>query len=154
MGKTRLPLEFQKAHLTKAEKAEKAYIEEKASGKRDELNRVNKKDFVNNAAQKEYKRILANIEKLEIIGNLDKAHLLGYANAYGYIKVCDEQISKDGLVDSDGKINAYATLRIKYGDELRKYARLCGLTIDSRLKAATTKTIEENEGINDTFGDI
>jgi hypothetical protein len=37
---------------------------------------------------------------------------------------------------------------------LRKFAAFCGLTIDSRLKAATTKTEEKEKGIQKKFGNI
>lgn len=42
----------------------------------------------------------------------------------------------------------------KYAEEMRKFASLCGLTIDSRLKAATIKIDKVENEIEDEFGDI
>ena len=39
-------------------------------------------------------------------------------------------------------------------DSLRKYADTLGLTVSSRLKAGTQKVNDEQEDINDKFGDI
>ena len=43
---------------------------------------------------------------------------------------------------------------MKYSDEMRKYASLLGLSIDSRLKLASLKGKKKNDEINDEFGDI
>ena len=42
----------------------------------------------------------------------------------------------------------------KYAEEMRKFASLCGMTIDSRLKAAAMKVEKVKDEIKDEFGDI
>ena len=41
-----------------------------------------------------------------------------------------------------------------YSDEMRKFAALCGLTIDSRLKVGSQVVSKKQEEVNDKFGDI
>ena len=41
-----------------------------------------------------------------------------------------------------------------YADEMRKFASLCGLTIDSRLKVGTVQTSQISEEIAGEFGEI
>ena len=41
-----------------------------------------------------------------------------------------------------------------YAEEMRKFAALCGLTIDSRLKVAATKTSKQEQDITEQFGGI
>ena len=45
-------------------------------------------------------------------------------------------------------------LQKMYSEEMRKFASMCGLTIDSRLKAATIAREGIDNEINDEFGDI
>ena len=41
-----------------------------------------------------------------------------------------------------------------YAEEMRKFASLCGLTIDARLKAAAVKSDKTREAITNKFGNI
>ena len=41
-----------------------------------------------------------------------------------------------------------------YAEEMRRFAALCGLTIDARLKAAAIKTDKTQEEITRKFGNI
>ncbi len=50
--------------------------------------------------------------------------------------------------------NPLIDIQANYADEMRKFAALCGLTIDSRLKAATTKINKTQEEIHKKFGGI
>jgi hypothetical protein len=42
----------------------------------------------------------------------------------------------------------------KYAEEYRAFARLCGFTVDSRLKLAAVKAKEIDNDIEEEFGDI
>ena len=42
----------------------------------------------------------------------------------------------------------------QYSEEMRKFAAMCGLTIDSRLKAATIAREGIDNDIKEEFGDI
>ena len=50
--------------------------------------------------------------------------------------------------------NAMKEIKKMYSEEMRKFASMCGLTIDSRLKAATIAREGIDNEINDEFGDI
>lgn len=50
--------------------------------------------------------------------------------------------------------NPLCDLQKMYSEEMRKFALMCGLTIDSRLKAATIAREGIDNEINDEFGDI
>ena len=41
-----------------------------------------------------------------------------------------------------------------YAEEMRRFAALCGLTIDSRLKAGTAKVNKQQKEIENRFGAI
>lgn len=43
---------------------------------------------------------------------------------------------------------------MKYSDEMRKYASLLGLSIDSRLKIAALKGAKKKDEISNEFGEI
>ena len=50
--------------------------------------------------------------------------------------------------------NPLCELQKMYSEEMRKFAAMCGLTIDSRLKAATVAREEIDTDISEEFGDI
>lgn len=50
--------------------------------------------------------------------------------------------------------NPLIKIQKQYADEMRRFASLCGLTIDSRLKLAVQKTTKERKEIEEDFGDI
>ena len=50
--------------------------------------------------------------------------------------------------------NPIIKIQRQCAEEMRKFASLCGLTIDSRLKLAVQKTTKERQDIEDDFGDI
>ena len=50
--------------------------------------------------------------------------------------------------------NPLIKIQKNYAEEMRKFAGLVGLTIDSRLKIATTKAEKQDSKIIDEFGDI
>lgn len=50
--------------------------------------------------------------------------------------------------------NPLIKIQRQLAEEMRRFASLCGLTIDSRLKLAVQKTTKESEDIEEDFGDI
>ena len=95
------------------------------------------------------------------MGNLDYANLGGYCNAYAnYIQVTE--ILKDQTYSIEretrtGTIivkNPLVDIQTNYAAEMRRFAALCGLTIDSRLKAAVVKTEKTEDMITEKFGNI
>lgn len=118
--------------------------------------------LINTIAKKEYKRVLKDLKTIEIIGNLDLSNLAGYCNAYAMYRKATEQLSGQELIvvkvsaqgtEYEGE-NPLIMIQKKYAEEMRKFASMCGLTIDSRLKAAAIKVDRAENEIEDEFGDI
>ena len=160
MGKTRKPIDMQKAHLTLVEKQNRKMEEESGTTGNNQL-KTPPKWLINDTAKKEWKRIVKELNKINIVGNLDYANLGGYCNAYAnYIKATDILKEQTYYIDREtrnGVIvvkNPMVDIQTNYANEMRKFAALCGLTIDSRLKAAVTKTDKTEEMIQERFGNI
>lgn len=160
MARPKKPVKMQKSHLTQAEKETKA-VEELSVTTGNEQLRKPPSWLVDSVAKKEWKRIIKELEEIEIVGNLDYANLAGYCNAYAnYIKVsktlkdenyCIERHTRTGIIIVK---NPLIDVQTNYASEMRKFASLCGMTIDSRLKAAVIKTEKTEDAINQRFGDI
>ena len=160
MGKTRKPIDMQKAHLTLVEKQNRKMEEESVTTGNNQL-KTPPKWLIDDTAKKEWRRIIKELNKINIIGNLDYANLGGYCNAYAnYIKATDILKEQTYYIDREtrnGVIvvkNPMVDIQTNYANEMRKFASLCGLTIDSRLKAAVTKTEKTEEMIQERFGNI
>ncbi len=118
--------------------------------------------LIDATAKREYKRILKDLKKIEIVGNLDLSNLAGYCNAYSMYRKATKQLAGTELIvtKTSASGNEYDTenplimVQKKYAEEMRKFASMCGLTIDSRLKAATAKADKIEDEIEDEFGDI
>lgn len=152
MGRTRKQMSEQKGHLTKAQQT-KRYTEQ-------ELVRTDNKYFstpppwlTDETAVKEYKRLVKAMEKMDMLGDLDANNLACYCSAYSNYLEASRQLSEEPFT-TDGKENPLIAVQIKYAKEMRDFARLCGLSIDSRLKFAAVKLDEITEGIDGEFGDI
>ena len=50
--------------------------------------------------------------------------------------------------------NPLLSVQKEYAEEMRKFAALCGMTVDARLKAAVVKVDEKNMQIEEQFGEI
>lgn len=153
---------MQTKHLTKEELAEKEEQENLIVVGREDLQKP-PSWLVDARAKHEFERIVKNFEKIEVIGNLDLNNIAGYCNAYSmYIKATqDYKKCKDLMIPKQMTNGAYTEIpnpiikiQRQLADEMRKFAALCGLTIDSRLKLAVQKTTKENQDIEDYFGDF
>lgn len=160
MARSRKTLEETKKHLTKSEIAEKEDMEKEIILGNEQLQEP-PTWLINNIATEEWQRIITETNKISIIGNLDLNNLAGYCNAYAmYRKVTKQLIAEPLMIKklSAGALtkvkNPLVDIQINYANEMRKFASLCGMTIDSRLKAAVIKTNETQEEISDEFGDI
>ena len=85
----------------------------------------------------------------------------GYCNAYAnYIKATEILKDQTYYIDRETRTgvivvkNPMVDIQTNYAAEMRKFAALCGLTIDSRLKAAVTKTEKTEDMIQQKFGNI
>lgn len=162
MASNRKPLSQTTRHMTVAEQQEKQQAE-------DMISAVSSKEilkppsWLSKVAKEEWKRILPQLLSIDIVGNLDLANIAGYCQAYANYRKATEALNASNLVmqiidEESGnayiKANPWLKAQTDSAVEMRKFADLCGMTISSRLKAATTKLQDKQANIVDEFGDI
>ncbi len=160
MGRPRKIVDMQSAHNTKEEKRKKNQEERYVTTGRNQL-KTPPKWLVDDVAKKEWRRIIKELNKIDIVGNLDYANLAGYCNAYAnYIKVTESLRDQEYCIERETRTgtivvkNPMVDIQKTYASEMRRFAALCGLTIDSRLKAAVIKRDRKEEEIMEEFGAI
>ena len=144
MARPKKPLELQMKHLTQEEKTNKELEEQ-------EIRNLNKNQLAKPptwlrdlTAKKEWKRLNKELEEISVICNLDYNNLGAYCNAYSFYVQATKELDKEPLI----------RIQLKYSEEMKKFASLLGLTIDSRLKIATIKNQNNQNDLVDDFGDI
>ena len=156
MGRPRKPLEMQRGNLTVISMERRKNVKTGSS----QLSRP--PDWlIDEVAVKEWKRIVKELKKINLIGNLDRNNLGGYCNAFAnYVKATNILRDQTFYIDREtrnGVIvvkNPMVDIQKGYAEEMRRFASLCGLTIDARLKAAAIKTDKTQEDITKKFGNI
>lgn len=160
MARQRKVVDMQAAHLTKKEKQKKKAEEREVITGNEDLEKP-PTWLLDANAKKEWERIVAELKKIELVGNLDYVNLACYCNAYAnYVKVsrklkkeqyCIERETRTGTIVVK---NPLVDIQMNYAAEMRKFAGLCGMTIDSRLKAAVQKIDRKEEKLEKKFGAI
>lgn len=149
----RKTLEVTSKHLTKSEKSKKELIEKELNFRKDYLKNI--PDWlINDIARNEWNRLVNEFESNEksMICNLDYNNLGAYCNSFAsYIELSKKVNTNFGLGTNT---NPYIPLLLKYSDEMRKYANMLGLSLESRLKKATEQVEKKETDIKDEFGDI
>ena len=156
MGRARKPLNMQKGNLTVDRQNEIGMAEEMVTVGREQLEKT-PTSLVDSVAKKEYKRVVTELNKVNVVGNLDLNNIVGYANAYSYYLKSTKELKKQRYTKTGDMYmaeNPLINIQKKYAEEMRKFAALCGLTIDSRLKAATVQLGKESDDIDSEFGDF
>ena len=157
----RKTLAVSKKHFTKAEIVNREAEERAAKTDKDQL--LTPPDWlVNVRAVKEWNRITTELLKLDLIGNLDVDALGAYCNALAkYIETTEALKGAPLLVEkemSSGVIqhvpNPLFEIQRQHAAEMRRFGTLCGVTLDSRLKAASIKTAKVEDEITQEFGVI
>lgn len=162
MARPKKPLEFQAKHLTQEEKTKKELEEQ-------EIRNLNKSQLGkpptwlrDSQAKKEWKRLNKELEEISVICNLDYNNLGAYCNAYSFYVQTFKKLEKQPLITeftnkagaTNFVENPLINIQIKYSQEMKKYATLLGLTIDSRLKIASIKNQNNQNDLVDEFGEI
>ena len=172
MGRARIPLDMQKGNLTVDQKLKMQQAEGVVTVGREQLSRP-PNWLVDKLAKQEFKRIVKEFEKVNVVGNLDLNNIAGYCNAYAFYRRVTKELESVPItkeIEIDEEIDG---LKVKkkaqsmselyrglcknqrdFADEMRKFAALCGLTIDSRLKVGTAQVSENDGKIEKDFGDI
>lgn len=157
MGRARKTLSEQTGNLTKEIQTRRA-IEEDMVKTGSDYFLIPPEWLINPTAVKEYIRIAKELEKLGLLGNLDTNALGNYCNAFAkYIEITAELENAPLVVtNSAGNTveNPLINMQLKYSREMRDNGRLCGITIDSRLKFASRKLDSIEADISEKFGDI
>lgn len=160
MGRPRKPLEMQRGNLTVVSIERRRSEEKQATTGSNQLGRP--PDWlIDEVAVKEWKRIVKELRKINLVGNLDRNNLGGYCNAFAnYVKATSILKDQTFYVERETRTgvivvkNPMVDIQRNYADEMRRFASLCGLTIDARLKAAAIKTDKTQEEITRKFGNI
>lgn len=160
MGRARKPLDLQKGNLTIVNIERRKSEEKKVKTGSSQLSRP--PDWlIDDVAAKEWKRIVKELKKINLIGNLDRNNLGGYCNAFAnYVRATNILKDQSYYIDRETRTgvivvkNPMVDIQRTYAEEMRKFASLCGLTIDARLKAAAVKTDKAQEEITRKFGNI
>ena len=154
IGRTRKALSEQRGHLTRQQQTKRQTEQELV--RTDNIYFSTPPSWLTDeTAVKEYKRLVKAMKQMDMLGDLDANNLAGYCNAFSKYLQATKQL--DALVISDDKgehENPLIGIQIRYAKEMRDFARLCGLSIDSRLKFAAVKLNNMNEEIDQEFGDI
>lgn len=147
MSRARKPLAAQKGDLTTARQVAIQQAEDAVTTGNEQLE--NPPEWLISAmAKKEWSRVTKELQSINIVGNLDVNNIAGYCNAYSLYRTVVKGLAADPFDKT------LADLLKKYAEEMRKFASLCGLTIDSRLKAGAYMADKKEEEINTQFGDI
>lgn len=156
MSRNRKVLEMSTGDMTKKLRTEKAAQSSMIVQDPSDLDRL-PQDLINTKAKKEWKRVVPELKKMDIVGRLDITNLVAYCNAYSkYVEATKALRGQPLTVPSPSgeKENPLINVQIKYAEMFRKFADQCGLTINSRLKWAATKTKQQEEQIESEFGAI
>lgn len=160
MARPRKPLVEQRGNLTVYTTQCRENEEKSIETDKDQLKRP--PDWlIDNVAKKEWRRIVKELNKIHLIGNLDRNNLGGYCNAFAnYVKATNILKDQSYYIDRETRTgtivvkNPMVDIQKNYAEEMRRFAALCGLTIDARLKAAAIKTDKTQEEITRKFGNI
>lgn len=160
MSRSRKIIDMQKGNLTVSQQLTRKEEEASVTTSRSRLKRP-PAWLTDEDAIKEYKRLAKELDKIGIVGNLDINNLAAYCNAYiNYLKATDELAGQPFCIERETRTgtmvvkNPLIDIQTNYANEMRKFASLCGLTIDSRLKAAAEKTTKTEDTISQKFGSI
>ena len=161
MARARKQRTQQQGDLTEKKKAELEIQEKTIKTGSDDLQRP-PEWLVDQTAKNEFKRVVKELSKIDLIGNLDLAMIGAYANAYsGYVRASKNMKGKAMIVTRKGKggavmkgKNPLIGVQEDYAREMRTFGNMCGVSIDSRLKAAASKAEQIEEELEGKFGDI
>lgn len=160
MPRPKKPLAMQRGHLTVYECQKRDEEEKSVETGKNQLSRP--PDWlIDDTAKKEWRRIVKELRKIDLIGNLDRNNLGGYCNAFAnYVKATEILKNQAYYIDRETRTgvivvkNPMVDIQRTYADEMRKFASLCGLTIDARLKTAAVKTNTTEDKLKRKFGEI
>lgn len=157
MGRARKPIAAQTGNLTVEYQKQRELEEQLAAGK--PITEVKPpKALINAEARKLWKWAVELLKDMPLVGEIDTLNLEGMCNSFALYRAATDKIKKDGItkdgLDFGQEIVSVMNAQKKYAEEFRAFARLCGFTVDSRLKLAAVKAKGIDNDIEDIFGDV
>lgn len=162
MSARKKPIATQTKHRSVAEKIDMQMAEDLVKTKSDQI--ITPPPWLNSqVATDEWNRVIPQLLEIDIVGNLDLEAIVGYCNAFSNYQKAITALEQQGLLivkedEETGfsyvKENPLNNLALKWGTEMRRFADLCGLTVNSRIKSGQSKVDKQKEKIADEFGDI
>lgn len=155
MSRARKPVEVMSKHLTAEEQLERIQEQESVSGTKEDI--FDPPDWLADDAKMEYKRLVKLLSEIDIICDIDRNNLASYCFSFSKYVEASRKLGKNKLTTKkDGYVveNSVINIQKKYADECRKFAVMCGLSVDSRLKVASLNTAKKKDEILEEFGDI
>lgn len=166
MARPRKPVDTQTRHNTQEEIQRQKFAESLVQTGREDLAETSI-GLMDATARKEYARVLRSLVDLPVIGNLDRTNLVGYCNYYSLhrkleakIKKQEAQMKKETkeLGEASDETNAYYFELLRQDrltcESMIRFEKLCGLTVDSRLKVADAAAKQVEDQLQEEFGDI
>ena len=158
MPRQNKPLSMMKKHLTSEEKIKKERQEEVVSVGKEQLARA-PTWLLDSVAKKEFKRLVKEYEKIDLVGNLDLNNIGEYCDLFSLYNedIKDYKEVKKSDITLSEKIEKKAEIKkdmLRLVEQMRKIGSLIGMDINNRLKAANKIVNQQDEEINDEFGDI
>ena len=161
MGRNKKNSENLLGHRTELEQKKQEMVEQEMEGlKGDKESILKPPSYLPADAKKEWKRIVPLLKQMNL-GILDKANIEGYCISYAlYLKASKELAKEPLLITKMVKgvatqiENPLISTQKKYGDEVRKFGSLIGITPNSRYQICTNKVDKTQSNIDEEFGDI
>ena len=160
MPRVRKPSQLLEGHYTKEQQKQRQMEEELARGDYDNIKPPSW--LTDKTAKKEFKRLAEELLKLNIMCNLDVNNLASYCESYSkYVQATKELKGQPLTIEKQMNNGSYTMvenplikIQKSYADEMRKFATLCGLSLNARLQFATVKIEQSQTNLQDEFGDI
>lgn len=157
MARPRKPLAAQKGNLKVLDMQRKQQAEENYHQGRERL--FKKPDrLIDSVAEQMWDIVMEEVKKNDFYGNLDLFNLTSYCNSVSnYIAVEQKLKNKQFLIkNKKGEIveNPLLLTKRKCLDEVQRFERLAGISIDCRLRIGENKSQNQENAIIAKFGNI
>ena len=111
-------------------------------------------DWLHDRALTEWQRVAPYLKANTPISELDRAMLASYCRAYATIQTCENDIRKNGLVQTNQKTgarkpNPYVALQSQSMKDLKSLANDLGMSLSSRARMELNK--QKDETPEDSF---
>ena len=152
MARPRKLLDNSTGDLTVLRKMQKMREEEAVSGLPRDLLENPPEELRDKYAVQTWQRIIPDLLKMQTTCNLDRDNLICYCNAWSEYREAGRKLKRNKTNLEHQKV--WHLRQRNAMEDQRTYGRLCGMTLDARLKAATLEAKEKAESIEEKYGSI